>query len=42
MEQESLKMFLILKIIVFESGSTILIFSNRMLVIGSQYITKQP
>ena len=36
------KKFLIFKIIAFELGEKILIFSNRILLIGSQYVTKHP
>ena len=42
MEQENPKKILVFKIIAFEAGSTNLIFSNRIVVIGSQYVTKEP
>ena len=41
MEQENQRKFLVFRIIAFERCQKILIFSNRMLVIESQYVTKQ-
>ena len=42
MEQENPKKFLVFKVIAFEAESAILYFWNSALVIGSQYVTKQP
>ena len=42
MEQKNQKEFLVSERMWFESGQQILIFSNKILVIGSRYVTKQP
>ena len=42
MEKKKEKIFLVVRIISFEPGQQILIFSSRILLIGSQYVTKQP
>ena len=42
MEQKNSKNLFIFKIFLFEQDPQILIFSNKILVIGSQYVTKQP
>ena len=40
MEQKNQEKFFVLKIIAFESGQQILTMSNKILVIGSQCVTK--
>ena len=42
MEQKNKKKILVFKRIRLEQNQQILIFSNRILIIGSQYATKQP
>ena len=42
MEQRNEKKIVVFKIIAFEPNQQIVLFLNRILLIGSQYVTKQP
>ena len=42
MDQKKKKKFLVLKMIAFESGSTISLYSEKDIVIGCQCVKKHP